>query len=102
MTDQHDKRPEETLKDAADVVAETGGNFVYALIAFFATNIVAQSAFDLPHDSALEVSMLNAGLAYYSHAATGRVLRAMLTIVRSRRRSVSYHPATQRVEEDKD
>lgn len=73
---------QQDIKRAEVEVLEILERIAYAVIAFFATVIFAKQFLHMHQEAAYEVGMLNGGLAYYSHAATGRVIRALWTVAK--------------------
>lgn len=84
---EHNKHPtaQEAQQQAVEAVA-TLSDFIerllYAAFAFFATSILLAQFLGFELHEAAEPAILNAGLAYYSHAATGRLIRAVVAIAR--------------------
>jgi hypothetical protein len=78
---QDEVEAREDLRRARDEAVEVLERIAYAIIAGMTTYLIATWAHVHP-EGAVEVSLLNGALAYYSHAATGRVIRALWTVAR--------------------
>lgn len=72
------------VRDLSDLLERVA----YGMIGFFATYLILKIGFGIGKDACAEAAVLNAGIAYYTHAATGRVIRALWVIVGQARPSV--------------
>lgn len=68
-------------------LVEVIGRAAYALAALVITYLVAHYWIGLEIQGAKEAATLNAGVAYYTHEAAGRVIGAMNVLVTKLRRS---------------
>lgn len=91
MKDQSDDDPVRELDELLDDFLDTLERVAYAIIAFCVTTLLATHLLHIDHAGAYEVGMLNAGLAYYSHSATGRIIRAVTQLLRTRHEAIRAH-----------
>lgn len=68
------------VHEAAHALAEFGERVVYGAMAGGITIVALKVLFDIDPHHAAEPALLNAGLAYYTHEVTGRILRALVVI----------------------
>lgn len=73
--------PTEPREDAIQALRDSGESAAYAAIAFGLTATTLHFAFGVESKAAVEPAVLNAGIAYYTHAATGRILRALVVLI---------------------
>lgn len=84
MADQGEEQKvaTEDLTDATRDLADFAERVIYAALAFVVTSGTMTLFFHFEFRETVEASMLNAGIAYYTHAASWRVIRALFVIAR--------------------
>lgn len=86
MTEKLQTDEAETIAEARSLlrdIEEIVERVVYAVIGCLVTYLAASMILNLETEQAKEVALLNGALAYYSHAATGRVVRVLYALAKN-------------------
>jgi hypothetical protein len=93
---QEEQAHEQAVTDVTQAIralGELGERVAYGTMAFGSTVILLKVGFHIEIDRAVEPAVLNAGIAYYTHEATGRIIRAItILITPAARRAVDALP----------